>query len=101
MVKARSLKHVRYVISGVTPDEAILPNRKHYWCKSKDAVGVGNWSEDLGHAEIFQDYADARGFHKMLATKYPDLVETINLKVEIVSAKTAMIAKLRTGAENE
>ena len=104
MVKVRSLKHVRYVIAGVTPEGSMLPNRQHYWTEPPkgDKRGVaGTWTEELGDATIFQDYSDARAFHKLLKEKYPDVVESNGIKVEIITAKAAMIAKLRVGADNE
>lgn len=96
MAKARSLKHLRYVLAGITPEDAILPNRVHYWTMPEHTgLGHGTWTDDLGGASIFQDYAEARDFFKHMQTKYPDLVEKNNIKVEIVPAKSAMMAKLR------
>jgi hypothetical protein len=102
MADARSLKHIRYVVAGKTPEDAMLPNCVHYWTTPEQAgQRGGTWTEELGAATIFKDYADARDYLNVMKSQYGDLVEKNNIKVQIIPAKKAMMAKLQYEGEEK
>lgn len=101
MVKARSLKHVCYLVEGITPDheESSMPNTVHWWNEANETQTT--WTTELGAATVFQHFADARKFLNYLKEKWPQVVRDNKIEIKLYQRKQIMVARLKRGRKEE